>query len=210
MRHVPRRGGTGPLARAKTAIWPPSPSTASWPGAALTRCARSIPGCVRHACLSLITAAGIDGRPRLEHQGLRGQLLQCACKPAPLLNGLVKLTRPAAPTGGRPISIVVADDTSLVEHPGGAGAPIAGANRPRPAVEPRKVAPDPIGVLTAGPYRKRASAGWGYEVRPHPGLADLCRRRRGGGGRNTGIRGGLDARDARGQAAAGGTRFPPS
>ena len=60
-----------------------------------------------------------------------GQLLPMPCPPATTLDGLLTLTRPRLPAnGGHPITIVVADDTMFVEHPGNAGRPHATANRP--------------------------------------------------------------------------------
>jgi hypothetical protein len=61
-----------------------------------------------------------------------GQLLPVSCPPAFGLDGLITdATALPVPTGVTQITIVVADDTTFVEHPGNAGRPQAAAvNRP--------------------------------------------------------------------------------
>ncbi len=70
---------------------------------------------------------GVWNRPTHTSTGLCGQLLSVACTPAFVLDGLETPTRPHLPSGGHPITIVVADDKPFVEHLGNAGRP----HRPR-------------------------------------------------------------------------------
>jgi hypothetical protein len=138
-------------------------------------------GGLRHPLSDRPATTGTDGGKDRSPQtsGSRGcQLPQAAHPPAPVLDGLITLSRPRSPQhGGHPIKIVVADDTTLVEHRVNAERPQAVT---RQSSQPRTVHPRWSQRCVDRPHGDASKAG--LDSGPHTVNAALERQPTGGPG----------------------------